>query len=72
MSEHQERTTDPSPTRTAVLVIGAGPGGLVTALVLARYGVDVLLVDKRQETSTLSRALAISTRTMGAHALVGP
>ena len=55
---------DPSPTRTSVLVIGAGPGELVTALVLARYGVEVLLVERRQGTSTCLRALVISTRNM--------
>jgi putative polyketide hydroxylase len=48
----------------AVLVVGAGPGGLVAAITLARYGVDVLLIDKRATPSGLSRALVISTRGM--------
>ncbi len=30
-----------------VLVVGAGPTGLVAALTLARYGVDVRIIDKR-------------------------
>ena len=51
-------------SQTQVLVVGAGPAGLVTALVLARYGIDVLLVDKRHGTSSLSRALVVSTRSM--------
>ena len=46
------------------LVVGAGPGGLIAAITLARYGVRVLLVDKRAEISTFSRALVISTRSM--------
>jgi 2-polyprenyl-6-methoxyphenol hydroxylase-like FAD-dependent oxidoreductase len=44
--------------------VGAGPGGLVAAITLARYGVDVLLIDKRATPSGLSRALVISTRGM--------
>jgi putative polyketide hydroxylase len=48
----------------SVLVVGAGPGGLVAAITLARYGVDVLLIDKRGGPSGLSRSLVISTRGM--------
>jgi 2-polyprenyl-6-methoxyphenol hydroxylase-like FAD-dependent oxidoreductase len=44
--------------------VGAGPGGLVAAITLARYGIDVLLIDKRAAPSGLSRALVISTRGM--------
>lgn len=47
-----------------VLVVGAGPAGLVAGITLARYGISVLVVEKRVEISTLSRALVISTRTM--------
>ena len=34
---------------TQVLVVGAGPAGLVAGITLARYGVDVLVVDKQSE-----------------------
>lgn len=47
-----------------VLIVGAGPAGLVAALILGRYRVPALLVDKRTELSTLSRATVISTRSM--------
>jgi 2-polyprenyl-6-methoxyphenol hydroxylase-like FAD-dependent oxidoreductase len=47
-----------------VLVVGAGPAGLVAGITLARYGVRVLIVDKRDGGSTLSRALVVSTRSM--------
>jgi putative polyketide hydroxylase len=45
-------------------VVGAGPAGLVAGITLARYGVGVLVVEKREEISTLSRALVLSTRSM--------
>ena len=47
-----------------ILIVGAGPAGLVAAITLARYGVRVLLVEKRDEIAGLSRALVISTRGM--------
>src|SRR5579859_2396976 len=51
-------------TDTSVLIVGAGPAGLVAAITLAGYGVDILVIDKREVGSTLSRALVISTRSM--------
>jgi putative polyketide hydroxylase len=47
-----------------VLVVGAGPAGLVAGITLAGYGIGVLVVDKRDEIAPLSRALVISTRGM--------
>ncbi|MBO0816368.1 MAG: FAD-dependent monooxygenase [Actinobacteria bacterium] len=44
--------------------MGAGPAGLVAAITLARYGIDVVLIDKRSTPSGLSRSLVISTRGM--------
>lgn len=38
---------------TEVLVVGAGPAGLVAAITLAHYGVDVLLVEKRRHLDAL-------------------
>jgi putative polyketide hydroxylase len=47
-----------------VLIVGAGPAGLTTAITLGRYGVDCLLVERRLEPSQHPRATVISTRTM--------
>ena len=47
-----------------VLVVGAGPTGLVLALWLARLGVRVRIIDKTAEAGTTSRALAVQARTL--------
>jgi 2-polyprenyl-6-methoxyphenol hydroxylase-like FAD-dependent oxidoreductase len=57
----------PSSTPSAstdVLVIGAGPAGLATAVAALRHGAQVLVVERRATTSTIPRATGISTRTM--------
>ncbi|MEA2796564.1 MAG: hypothetical protein QOI87_3944 [Bradyrhizobium sp.] len=50
--------------RSDVLVIGAGPTGLVLALWLTKLGVKVRIVDKAAEPGTTSRALAVQARTL--------
>jgi 2-polyprenyl-6-methoxyphenol hydroxylase-like FAD-dependent oxidoreductase len=47
-----------------VLIIGAGPTGLVLALWLTKLGVEVRVVDKTAEPGTTSRALAVHARTL--------
>ena len=49
---------------TSVLVVGAGPAGLVTAIGLARQGVPVMLVERHAQISTFPRATAVSPRSM--------
>src|SRR5947208_1206377 len=51
------------PTRD-VLIVGAGPTGLVLALWLTRLGVKPRLIDKTAEPGTTSRALAVHARTL--------
>ncbi len=47
-----------------VLIVGAGPTGLVLALWLTRQGVSVRIIDKTSEPGTTSRALAVQARTL--------
>src|SRR5437016_7425890 len=47
-----------------VLIIGAGPTGLVLALWLTKLGATVRIVDKTAEPGTTSRALAVQARTL--------
>jgi 2-polyprenyl-6-methoxyphenol hydroxylase-like FAD-dependent oxidoreductase len=47
-----------------VLIIGAGPTGLVLALWLTKLGVKVRIIDKRADAGTTSRALAVQARTL--------
>jgi 2-polyprenyl-6-methoxyphenol hydroxylase-like FAD-dependent oxidoreductase len=51
-------------TGDPVLIVGAGPTGLVLALWLARLGVRVRIIDKTAEPGTTSRALAVQARTL--------
>src|SRR4030088_318282 len=51
-------------TQCDVLIIGAGPTGLVLALWLTKLGVKVRIIDKTAEPGTTSRALAVQARTL--------
>jgi 2-polyprenyl-6-methoxyphenol hydroxylase-like FAD-dependent oxidoreductase len=49
---------------TEVLVVGAGPTGLVLALWLARAGIRVRIIDKLESVAQVSRALGVHARTL--------
>jgi 2-polyprenyl-6-methoxyphenol hydroxylase-like FAD-dependent oxidoreductase len=51
-------------TRCDVLIVGAGPTGLVLALWLTKMGVRVRIIDKTERPGTTSRALAVQARTL--------
>jgi 2-polyprenyl-6-methoxyphenol hydroxylase-like FAD-dependent oxidoreductase len=51
------------PNALPVLVAGAGPTGLAAALLLARRGIAVRIIDKAPAPSRQSRALAVNPRT---------
>lgn len=54
--------------KSDVLIIGAGPTGLVLALWLTRLGVKVRIIDKTAAPGTTSRALAVQARTLELYA----
>ncbi len=54
-----------------VLVVGAGPTGLLAANLLKRSGVDVRIVEKRLEASRESRAFAVQSRTIEVMQTIG-
>jgi len=56
-----------------VIVVGAGPTGLTLACLLARYGIDVLVVERNPQTVQEPRAVSIddeSLRTMQAVGII--
>lgn len=53
-----------APVRHEVIVVGAGPTGLVAALDLARQGISCVVLSKTNTVSTGSRAICFSKRTL--------
>lgn len=49
---------------TPVLIVGAGPTGLVLALWLAKSGVSVRIIDRTPGPGTTSRAIVIHARNL--------
>lgn len=62
---------EPLSTAPQVLVVGAGPTGLVLALSLARAGVGVRVVDQRPGIGQESRALDVQARTLELYRMLG-
>lgn len=59
------------PLKTDVLIVGAGPTGLVLAYELARRGVNFRLIDKNEGPAEQSRALLIQVRSLETFAFMG-
>ena len=51
-------------TNDPILIVGAGPTGLVLALQLARRGVPLRIIDKSPEAGRASRAMGVHARTL--------
>ena len=58
-------------TDTDVLIVGAGPTGLMLANKLARRGVRMLVIDRHIGPSLQTRALGVQARTMEIYAKLG-
>ena len=52
------------PSTSPVLIVGAGPTGLVLALRLAAHGVPFTLIDRRSGPGQASRAMIVQARTL--------
>ena len=59
------------PGQTSVLVVGAGPTGLVLALWLARLGVRARIIDRSAAPPVSSRALGVHARTLELYRQLG-
>ena len=57
--------------RCQVLVIGAGPTGLMAANQLRRFGVDVIIADKKSGPTIESRAIFVSARSLEIYQQMG-
>ena len=56
--------SDGGTLQTEVLIVGAGPSGLMAAMALARLGVDALIADGKEGPTRESRALVVQARSM--------
>ncbi len=52
------------PTKTDVLIVGAGPTGLTLACALAKAGISAVAIDRQSTGTNTSRAAAVHARTM--------
>jgi 2-polyprenyl-6-methoxyphenol hydroxylase-like FAD-dependent oxidoreductase len=60
-----------TPPNTDVLIVGAGPTGLMLANQLARWGVRALIVDRNPAPSRQTKALGVQARTLEIYAHLG-
>src|SRR5690349_14985156 len=57
--------------RTTVLIVGAGPTGLMMACQLTRFGIPFRIIEKNSGPTTQSRALAVQARSLEVFAQMG-
>ncbi len=57
--------------KTDVIIVGAGPTGLALACKLIRYGIDFVIFDKKETTTTFSKAIGVQARSFAGVLLLG-
>ncbi|MGO2311462.1 MAG: FAD-dependent oxidoreductase [Brachybacterium tyrofermentans] len=62
---------DPSARTCDVLVVGGGPAGLLLAILLQQRGVDAVVLERRWQLSTHSRAIGLHPPALAALTAVG-
>src|SRR5258708_2288036 len=60
----QRAAKETSVIEVPVLVVGAGPTGLTTSILLSRWGIPSLTVERHPGTTIFPRAIAVNTRSM--------
>ncbi|MGZ3811316.1 MAG: FAD-dependent monooxygenase [Mucilaginibacter sp.] len=60
-----------SEKHTKVLIVGAGPSGLMMASQLLRYGIQPLIIDNKQGPTMHSNALAVQARSLEIYRQMG-
>ncbi|HWZ15922.1 MAG TPA: FAD-dependent monooxygenase [Mucilaginibacter sp.] len=58
-------------THTKVLIVGAGPSGLMMAAQLLRYGIRPIIIDSKQGPTMHSNALAVQARSLEIYRQLG-
>jgi len=60
-----------SEQHTPVLIVGAGPSGLMMAAQLLRYGIQPVIIDNKQGPTDESKALAVQARSLEIYRQMG-
>jgi 2-polyprenyl-6-methoxyphenol hydroxylase-like FAD-dependent oxidoreductase len=57
--------------KTDVVIVGAGPTGLSLACQLIRYGIDFVILDRKETTTPHSKAIGVQARTLEIYEQIG-
>ncbi len=57
--------------KTDVIIVGAGPSGLALACQLIRFGVDFVILDRKETTTQFSKAIGVQARTLEIYEQIG-
>jgi len=57
--------------QTDIIIVGAGPTGLALACQFVRYGVDFVIIDKKETTTPHSKAIGVQARTLEIYEQIG-